>query len=276
MKPAQAPCKGHKTARINRVLANHRFTPTQPPHHKGTVMNDLEELMPQPIPTAARPLLGRTILVVEDSRFACEAMRLLCMRSGARLRRADCLASARRHLLVFRPTIVIADLGLPDGCGADLLHELAQASPRITALLGMSGDPSRESEAIAAGADGFLAKPVESLAAFQELILAHLPPDMQPAGLRPVDNDQITPDPLAYHDDIAHACEVLNNKTDAFTLDYVAQFTAGVARSANDRKLMVAAQALAQHRTNGSPVRSDLARLAGLLQDRLAARRAVI
>src|SRR5210317_1182874 len=88
-----------------------------------------------PAPTSARPLLGLTILVVEDSRYACEAMRLLCLRSGARIRRADCIRSARRHLQVYRPSVVIIDLGLPDGSGGDLIRELATTEPRVDVIL---------------------------------------------------------------------------------------------------------------------------------------------
>ena len=76
-------------------------------------MNKLDTYMAAQQPTARRPLLGLTILLVEDSRFACEAVRLLCIRSGARIRRADNIANARKHLNTYRPTVVIIDLGLP-------------------------------------------------------------------------------------------------------------------------------------------------------------------
>ena len=137
---------------------------------------------PHHTPTATRPLLGLTILVVEDSRFASEAMRLLCLRSGARIRRADCLKSARRHLQVYRPSVVIIDLGLPDGSGVDLITELGEKSPRVSVILGTSGDDFGEESAIAAGADGFLSKPVTSLASFQQTLLALLPEGQQLAG----------------------------------------------------------------------------------------------
>ena len=99
---------------------------------------DLVELTPMGRNT--RPLIGKTVLIVEDSRFICEAARLMCLHSGARLRRADSLAAARRHLNVYFPTIVIIDVGLPDGSGLQLISELAGASPRISVILGTSGD----------------------------------------------------------------------------------------------------------------------------------------
>jgi CheY-like chemotaxis protein len=228
-----------------------------------------------PAPTAARPLLGLTVLVVEDSRFACEAIRLLCLRSGARIRRADCLRSARRHLRVYRPAVVMVDLGLPDGNGLDLIEELSAAQPRVEVIMAMSGDDFLESSAIAAGADGFIAKPFNSLAGFQTNVLALLPEGRRPKGPRVIDEATIRPDRIAYRDDIAHIADVLDDPEDAFTLDYIAQFLTGVARSAEDKGLEIAAINLANKRALGHPTASETAVIAGLIQQRLAEKIAI-
>lgn len=238
-------------------------------------MDDFDLLNAQQSPTASRPLLGLTVLVVEDSRFACEAIRLMCLRSGARIRRADCLQSARRHLQVYRPSVLIVDLGLPDGSGAELIAEMNRVVPRVAVLLGMSGDDGAEAVARAAGADGFLAKPLSNLAQFQSIILSHLPADRQPAGPRLVNGEELSPDPVAYRDDLAHAAEILTENNDGQSLDYLAQFIRGVALSAHDEALERAARSLASSRNEKRPTGSALARLAGLVQDRLSERVAI-
>ena len=228
-----------------------------------------------PAPTANHPLLGLTVLVIEDSRFACEAMRLLCLRSGARIRRADSLRSARRHLQVYRPSVAIIDLGLPDGSGLDLIIDLVANSPRPEVILGTSGDPYSQEAAIKAGADGFLAKPVTSLAMFQETILACLPSERQPNGPRVLTDEIVHPDPIAYQDDMAHVADVLDENTDNRTLDYVAQFLGGVARSAKDHGMLKATEALVAKRESGEPTSSETARIVGLIQARLTERMAI-
>ena len=238
-------------------------------------MDDFEEMMLERTATAARPLQGLTVLVVEDSRFASEAMRLLCLRSGARIRRADCLSSARKHLRVYRPSVVVIDLGLPDGSGADLINELAHAAPRIDVILGISGDAAGEQEALSAGADGFFTKPIECLGAFQQTILAHLPDSAQPPGPRMITDDTIIPDPITFREDIAHVSEVLQTRPNAKMLAYLAQFTSGIAKSAHDEPLEAAALALAVDRSNGQSVKSDVRRLDGILRERLAEPKAI-
>lgn len=233
-------------------------------------MDDQDQFAMFRTPTATRPLLGLTLLVVEDSRFACEALRLMSLKSGARLRRADTLAAARRHLQVYRPSVVIVDLGLPDGSGAELIDELHRASPRVGVILGTSGDDFAESLAIAAGADGFMPKPIRDLADFQEAILSRLPADRHPTGPRMINHETIRPDALTYRDDMAHAADILGDAENDKMIDYVAQFLGGVARSAADHPLVTAVDQLVQARDQGHSTRSEIARVAGLLQDRVA------
>ncbi|SOB94098.1 response regulator [Rhodobacter maris] len=230
--------------------------------------DDLSQFLASRPVSAERPLLGLTVLLVEDSRFASEAVRLLCLRSGARIRRADCLRSAHRHLATYRPGVVIIDMGLPDGSGADLIRRIKQAGPGAPAVLGLSGDPGMEGEALAAGADAFMPKPLESLAMFQQAVLAVLPEADRPAGLRVVNDEMVSPDPLALRDDLSHVAEVLAGAQDSDALGYVAHFLTGIARSSHDDDLESAAK-----RLNGAnpPSSADLTRLSGLLQDRLAA-----
>lgn len=225
----------------------------------------ISDLLPGRAPDAEFPLHGITLLLVEDSRFASEAIRLMCLRSGARLRRADCLRAAERHLQCYRPTVALVDLGLPDGSGLDLVAALARQTPRLPAIVAMSGDASAGAAALAAGADRFLAKPVESLTAFRDMLLTLLPglPRARSAMPQP---DGPAPDRAALRDDLARAAALLAPEAQG-DLAYVAHFLSGLAVSARDSDLGSAAAALLADRQSGAPVR----RVSGLLRDRLAA-----
>lgn len=238
-------------------------------------MRGLEIVQPIPRPVsqvavAGRPLGGLTVLVVEDSRFASEAVRLLCLRSGARIRRADSLRAALRHLQTYRPDAAIIDMGLPDGNGAELIRLISQSVPRVPAIIGISGDSANEELALQSGADGFLPKPVESLAVFQNAVLSALPADQRPRGLRLLEReDVVLPDQGALRDDLAHVVEMLDSgNPDA--LEYIARFLAGVARSSHDRPLEDAATALAQRTRQGHVPPDDVTRVGVMVQVRLA------
>ena len=237
--------------------------------------DDLTPLRLRRRPTPAQPLLGLTLLVVEDSRFASEAVRLLAMRSGARLRRADCLASARRHLAVFRPAAVLVDLGLPDGCGTDLIAELRAGDVAPPAILAVTGDPAAAERARQAGAADVLVKPLPPLAAFQSAILAHLPEDMRPVGPRAAEGGAPRPDGIALQDDLAHAAAVLDGPGGAGEMNYAAQFLASLARAAEDTGLAEEAGALAASLAAGRSPEAARGHLRRILQARMSERRAI-
>lgn len=190
-----------------------------------------------PLPTgvgaAGRPLQGLTILAVEDSRYACEALRLMCQRAGARLRRAETLVAARAHLRVYRPDVVIIDLGLPDGRGEALIRDLVMSPRRPAAIFGTSGNATGRNSALASGADGFLDKPMESYAKFCAALCGHL----SGLSILGLDDSPIQPDPLALQDDFYQAAAALDGASDPVNRKYVTGFLQGLASHAHDRAL---------------------------------------
>ena len=232
-------------------------------------METLDDLLFTRAPTARRPLLGLTVLIVEDSRFASEAVRLMCLRSGARIRRADSLENARRHLAIYRPNVLLVDVGLPDVSGLSLIRAVAGATPRIDVVLGISGEDHRH-DVLTAGANGYIAKPVGSLAAFQSAILDHLPQNRQPPSPRRVPDETIRPDPIAYRDDLSHIAQVLDDTDDDGALDYVTQFLGGIARIAQDHDLDAAVANLTKLRRAGRNPDAGVVALSQLVQTRIA------
>ena len=219
-------------------------------------------------------LFAVTILLVEDSRSASEAIRLFAAESGARVRRADSLNAASRHLAVYRPNVVMIDLGLPDGDGMALIRHLAAASTPLGAIVALSGhDRSAwQGEALAAGAAGCLEKPIESLRTFQECVLGVLPdadtrrrPDERELAL--AGRASVL---AALDEDLRRARGLLTDAMpsgDKETVAYCAQFLGSVGEMLGDGDLAAAARVAAE--PGGALL------LAGLLDRRLGAGRAV-
>lgn len=212
--------------------------------------------MSPPIAAMTYGLKPKTMLLVEDSRFAAEAVRLVCRRAGVRLRRAETLASARLHLKVYRPDIAVIDLGLPDGSGTELIAELANAVDSPHRVIAVSGDAAAEQSAISAGADMFLLKPIALSEHFKQLVGVDADCDTL-QGMHPTELGTHAPkrnpdlricgsDPLALRDDLRLVCELLTGPRDEERLRYAGQFLSSIASSMDDRTLARAAHQATQ------------------------------
>jgi len=200
------------------------------------------------------PLQGLSLLVVDDSRFTCDALRLILQRAGARLRRAESLEIARLHLAFRRPDLAIVDLGLPDGRGEDLIAELAAEGLPV---LGLSGDSDGREAALDAGATEFLEKPITSAAGLVRLIRQLV------TGVGAIEKAEegSTPlgDPMALRDDLARAAALIAAPGDPA---YATAFLRSLARAAGDASLEAAVR--------DTHTAFDRARLARLIEDRIA------
>jgi light-regulated signal transduction histidine kinase (bacteriophytochrome)/CheY-like chemotaxis protein len=108
-------------------------------------------------PTAASPL---QILLVEDHKDTARVMARLLAQLHYNVRTADTIAAARAMIAAHEFDLMICDLGLPDGNGADLMREVRERSTMPAIALsgyGMEDDVRRSREA---GFDRHLVKPV--------------------------------------------------------------------------------------------------------------------
>lgn len=183
-------------------------------------------------------LRGGTLLLVEDSRVSSESIRLMFRGAGGRLRRAETLQGARRHLSLYTPDAVLVDLGLPDGSGLDLITEIDHKRPRAPLIIAISGQPEMESAALRAGADRFLAKPFASIREFRQQlapVFFQFRPDHDPDHAAPSDTS-------ALRDDLYLALDLLTGQVRPRQRTYALQFIAALARSLSDPVLAEAAQ----------------------------------
>lgn len=238
---------------------------------KDTLMTHDLDPFSAPI-SKRRPLLGTTLLLVEDSRFCSEAVRLMTLRSGARLRRADCVRSARKHLAMYRPDLVIVDIGLPDGSGVDLIKEVRGQGLSILAMSGTVNDTVRTT-VMEAGANGFMPKPIGNMKQFQAFIMAAMDRNAQMPGFAPSMVDAGPElDQQALLDDLDHIRTVLTEalpNQDMGRITYCVQFVASVAQTAHDQELLNGTAAFFQGIERGEPVEKDGETMLEMIQNRL-------
>jgi len=104
---------------------------------------------------------GLHILMVEDDADSADALVRLLQMLGHQVRLADCVRSALLAAQSGPLDLLIADLGLPDGSGLDLMRTLAaRRSVKGIALTGHALEDDAD-ESLRAGFGAHLTKPIE-------------------------------------------------------------------------------------------------------------------
>ena len=100
-----------------------------------------------------------TVLLVEDDRLIRRFLRTSLEAEGWRVFEAESVRQGRVDAATRKPDLVIADLGLPDGDGVDLIRELRTwSSVPVLVLSARSGEEDKV-RALDAGADDYIEKP---------------------------------------------------------------------------------------------------------------------
>ncbi|MGB7838806.1 MAG: ATP-binding protein, partial [Terrimicrobiaceae bacterium] len=124
---------------------------------------------PPASPAKELPLAALRILLVEDHHSTRKTLAQFLTQRGHAVSDAESIAQARALAKADKFDIAICDLGLPDGRGQDLMHELKGEFSLPGIALSGYGMESDIQQSLEAGFSAHLTKPVE-LAALEEAI----------------------------------------------------------------------------------------------------------
>ena len=112
-------------------------------------------------------LAGEPILIVDDNPANLKLARVLLAAEGYQVRTAEDADEALALLTEFHPRLILMDIQLPGVDGLELTRRL-KADPAMRGIVilaltayAMKGDEER---ALAAGCDGYVAKPIDTRA----------------------------------------------------------------------------------------------------------------
>ena len=131
-------------------------------------------MLPGPRAILAHP--DTRVMVVDDQHDSCELLAAMFERQGARVVQCDSAASALGVLTDVEANLLIADIAMPDVDGYELIRRVRTTHAVLPAIaVSAYARPQDRRRALAAGYDGYCAKPVEAsqlLRAVREVVQA--------------------------------------------------------------------------------------------------------
>jgi CheY-like chemotaxis protein len=148
------------------------------------IATDAEPAVPEPV-AAATATVRRRVLIVEDNSDSAESLRILLRLAGHEVVATNQAFGALEALESFAPEFIFADVGLPGLDGFSLAgmirHHPRGKDARVYAVTGY-GRPQDREQALAAGFDGQLTKPVDP-----KVLLALLNEELVHRGATPIE-----------------------------------------------------------------------------------------
>jgi two-component system, cell cycle response regulator DivK len=108
---------------------------------------------------------GEAILIVDDNPSNLKLVKILLDKAGYDIRTASDAKEALRVLTTFQPQLILMDIQLPGMSGLELTMKLrADHAYQDVIILAITAYAMKSSEedALAAGCDGFIAKPIDT------------------------------------------------------------------------------------------------------------------